>query len=371
MSSESKALPLPIDYVYQGFRLNPSAIAASDDRETISYQELQLRSEALAMLLQERASKPCRIALCAQNHIDHLVSFLAILLAGHCWVPINPKNGAQLNRQLLKKSQPDLVLVDPESESTLADNTATRLSLRSSEENSTAKLSQKFRGQAFTPKRAQADDIFGIKFTGGTTGEPKGVMQSHKNVAAVVENMQALFNFQNSDGNLAVAPLTHGGSHYILPLLAVGGRQVLLPQANTHLIRDAFLTRGATVSFMPPTLIYKIMDCGAEAKSDFKNLRHLTYSAAPMPPERIQQAIEFFGSKLSTVYGQTEAPMTISAMTAEDMTQAALQSSVGRACLYSEIATVNAEGERLPAGEIGEIIARGDIVMAGYFQEPE
>lgn len=376
MSSESKALPLPIDYVYQGFRLNPSAIAASDDRETISYQELQLRSEALAMLLQERAPKPCRIALCAQNHIDHLVSFLAILLAGHCWVPINPKNGAQLNRQLLKKSQPDLVLVDPESESTLADNTSTRLYLRTPEKSSTVKnciaeLSQKFRGRAFTPKRAQADDIFGIKFTGGTTGEPKGVMQSHTNVAAVVENMQALFNFQSNDGNLAVAPLTHGGSHYILPLLAVGGSQVLLPQANTDLIRSAFLTRGATVSFMPPTLIYKIMDCGAEAKSDFKNLRHLTYSAAPMPPERIQQAIEFFGPKLSTVYGQTEAPMTISAMTAEDMKQAALQNSVGKACLYSDIATVNAEGERLPAGESGEIIARGDIVMAGYFQEPE
>ncbi|GAA6151063.1 class I adenylate-forming enzyme family protein [Pseudoteredinibacter isoporae] len=371
MSADKIDLPLPIDYVYQGFALNASAIAASDDRETIDYQELKIRAEALAMVLQDRVPEASRIALCAQNHIDHLVSFLAILLAGHCWVPINPKNGAQLNRQLLQKSQPNLVLVDPDSEATLADDPTSRIYLRHSHHNSIQTLSQAFRGQAFTPVRAKADDIFGIKFTGGTTGEPKGVMQSHANVAAVVENMQALFQFNSNDGNLAVAPLTHGGSHYILPLLAVGGRQVLLPQANTDLIREAFRQRGASVSFMPPTLIYKIMDCGPDAESDFSKLRHLTYSAAPMPPERIQQAIDFFGPKLSTVYGQTEAPMTITAMTAEDMTQSRLQSSVGKACLHSDIAIVNEQGEQLPTGESGEIITRGNIVMAGYFQEAD
>ncbi|MBB6520543.1 class I adenylate-forming enzyme family protein [Pseudoteredinibacter isoporae] len=371
MNSQKKTLPLPVDYVYRGFALNPQAIAATDDRETINYQELKIRSEALAMVLQELAPEPSRIALCAQNHIDHLVSFLAILLAGHCWVPINPKNGAQLNQQLLKKSKPRLVLVDPESEVALAGSEITRIYLRSTSDNSIAILNHKFIGKAFTPVRAKADDIFGIKFTGGTTGEPKGVMQSHANVAAVVENMQALFEFQNSDGNLAVAPLTHGGSHYILPLLAVGGKQILLPQANTDLIREAFRERGASVSFMPPTLIYKIMDCGNDAKVDFNTLRHLTYSAAPMPPERIQQAIQFFGPKLSTVYGQTEAPMTITAMTAEDMVHSDLQGSVGKACLYSDIAIINGDGEQLTVGKSGEIIARGEIIMAGYFEEPE
>lgn len=364
-------LPLPIDYVYRGFNANPQAIAASDDIETIDYQELQKRSETLALGLRELAPESSRIALCAQNHIDHLVSFLAILLAGHCWVPINPKNGAQLNRQLLKKSQPCLVLVDPQSEETLADYSAPRCYLRSDGDNSIKQLAERHQQKSFSLPGTISTDIFGIKFTGGTTGEPKGVMQSHANVAAVVENMQALFDFQNSDGNLAVAPLTHGGSHYILPLLAAGGRQVLLPQANTDLIRQAFRERGATVSFMPPTLIYKIMDCGEQAKADFATLKHLTYSAAPMPPERIQQAINFFGPKLSTVYGQTEAPMTITAMTAEDMCQTGLQSSVGKACLYSEIATVNNAGEQLPQGESGEIIARGAIIMSGYFEEPE
>lgn len=370
-AAQSQPLPLPIEYVYRGFKLNPEAIAASDDRETIDYRELQLRSEALAAALAELATEPSRIALCAQNHIDHLVGFLAILLAGHCWVPINPKNGAQLNRQLLQKSEPRLVLVDSESEATLADYPAQRLYLRQSGAGSSQELSAPYRGKEFSPALAKQDDIFGIKFTGGTTGEPKGVMQSHRNVAAVVENMQALFEFNKGDGNLAVAPLTHGGSHYILPLLAVGGRQLLLPQPDTDLIRQAFRERGATVSFMPPTLIYKIMDCGEEAKSDFANLRHLTYSAAPMPPERISQAIDFFGPKLSTVYGQTEAPMTITAMTASDMSQAQLQSSVGKACLYSEIATVDQNGKHLAAGETGEIISRGDIVMAGYFEEAE
>jgi acyl-CoA synthetase (AMP-forming)/AMP-acid ligase II len=196
-------------------------------------------------------------------------------------------------------------------------------------------------------------------------------MQSHNNVAAVIDNMQSEFDFKKSDCNLAVAPLTHGGSHYIIPILAVGGCHLLLTEPNIDDIVNAFKYHQASVSFMPPTLIYKLIEYPNICADDFPKLRHLTYSAAPMPPERIVQVISTIGPKLSTVYGQTEAPMTITAMSSHDMTVAHLQASVGKACKYSEVTTFNTQGEPLPIGETGEIAVKGDIVMLGYFNQPD
>ncbi len=362
---------LPVDYLYRGLELNPNAIAASDDNESINYHELVTRAEALALGLQQQIPAGSRVALCAQNHISHLSAFLAILIGGFIWVPINPKNGKQLNTQLLQKSQPALIIVDAASRSALGEETLEKNTLILNLGNDIQYLIERFRGHAFTAARPNPNDIMGIKFTGGTTGEPKGVMQTHANVAAVIENMQAEFSFQDSDCNLAVAPLTHGGSHYILPLLAVGGRHLLLREPNPDQIIEAFRHRGVSVCFMPPTLIYKLLDQPSISHTDFPLLRHLTYSAAPMPPERIAQAINMLGNKLSTVYGQTEAPMTITAMSAEDMSNPQLQTSVGKACLYSELAILDSSGSPLPYGESGEVAVRGDIVMPGYYQAPE
>lgn len=365
------ALPLPIDYIYRGFTIAPQATAAEDEHRSLSYAELQQHCEALALALQQQVKPGDRIALCAQNHIDHLISFIAILMAGCIWVPINPKNGSSLNQKLLQKSQPALVLVDQPSEATLGNNSCPRIYLGQKNAPSIRQLIDQHKGKAFSPHRAAPSDIMAIKFTGGTTGEPKGVMQSHNNVAAVVENMQAIFSFQASDGNLAVAPLTHGGSHYILPILAVGAKHVLLSAPKPEKIVSHFANGNATVSFMPPTLIYKLIEQPGISRDDFKHLRHLTYSAAPMPAEKVQQVIELIGPKLSTVYGQTEAPMTITAMNNVDMSKAELQASVGKACLFSDIAIIGNDGEFLEAGQTGEIAVSGEIVMSGYYQEPE
>ena len=207
----------------------------------------------------------------------------------------------------------------------------------------------------------------GIKFTGGTTGTPKGVIQTHNNVAAVIDNMQKVFEFNASDRNLAVAPLTHGGSHYILPLLAVGGCHLLHSAPDPEKILTAFRQDKASVSFMPPTLIYKLLDQSGINHDDFPHLRHLTYSAAPMPPSRIKQVQDLIGNRISTVYGQTEAPMTITAMGPNDLAKPELHASVGKACHHSEVAILSSEGTPLANGESGEVAIRGAIVMPCYF----
>jgi len=370
MNTDREFPAMPAECLYLGLAIDPNAPAAIVGNQKTSYQELTRSVEALAQALRKELAPNDKVALCALNNLEHLTAFLAILVGGFTWIPINPKNGKLLNQQLLDSAQPALILVDCESKNTLPETNTKTWLLNDSTQN-THSISEAYLDQPFTPASPNANDIMGIKFTGGTTGTPKGVIQTQRNVAAVIDNMQRVFEFTASDRNLAVAPLTHGGSHYILPILAVGGCHLLHSAPDPKEILTAFRQHKASVSFMPPTLIYKLMEQPGIGNDDFPHLRHLTYSAAPMPPARIEQVQHLIGSRLSTVYGQTEAPMTITAMGPEDLSKVELHGSVGKACHHSEVAILNDDGKPLDLGETGEIAVRGAIVMPSYFQAPD
>lgn len=346
--------------VYRGASLDPAAPAVIDGDTVISHGELIQRVEStgaeLSKLLPGRGS---RVAICAQNHSDHLVAYLAVLLAGFVWVPLNPANGRTLNTRIAEMANPDLVLVDEQSvdQAPVSD---CQLSLGAIDGNQ----------DEFVLADVSATEVAAIKFTGGTSGEPKGVLQTHGNMLAVIENMQSFYEFDSKDCNLAIAPLTHGSSHYVIPVLAAGGRHRFLRDTAPESVLDA-LRAGTTIAFMPPTLIYKLLREDGIAAEQFPALRHLTYSAAPMPVRRIVEVQATFGPRLSTLYGQTEAPVTISALGPAEMMQPRLRSTVGRACHNSRIRIVDDRGLNVPAGAVGQLEAKGPIVMQAYLDNPE
>jgi acyl-CoA synthetase (AMP-forming)/AMP-acid ligase II len=346
--------------LYAGAEMNPAATAVETFDGNITFKELIGRVEATGGALQKRVSVPGgRIGLCAGNSVDHLVAYLAILVSGFVWVPLNPANGRALNSKMAKKAKPDLVLVDHASaESAPAHDQLQQLDTLQSEPRS------------FQPTRASPDDVAAIKFTGGTSGEPKGVVQTHGNMLAVIENLQAFYKFDDADCNLMVAPLTHGSSHYVFPILGAGGRHLFLKDRSPATILTA-MQEGVTIVFMPPTLIYKLLQSDGLSSGRFVGLRHLTYSAAPMPQEKIAEAQRSFGPCVSSLYGQTEAPMTICALSTREMQDPELRGKAGRSCKNSEVRVVDESGEDLPAGDIGHIEVRGPIVMRGYLDEPE
>ena len=345
---------------YDGASRNPSATAVDDSRNQLTYETLVGRVEACAAALQSRLPDANgRIALCAENHIEHLVAYLAILLSGRVWIPLNPRNGPVLNSNILGRAAADIVLVDRKSVGQVPEqgNILYLDDLPST-------------GGSYTRTARAADDVAAIKFTGGTSGQPKGVLQTHGNMLAVIENMQAFYEFTDADCNLAVAPLTHGSSHYILPIIAAGGRH-RFPLDNSASSIVSALRDGTTVSFVPPTVIYKILDGAALSPEEFPRLRHLSYSAAPMPPSRIREAQEAFGPCISTVYGQTEAPNTICGLTADEMKSGELQGTVGRACRNCQIRVVDDTGEAVAIGETGVVEVSSPIVMKGYLDDSE
>jgi acyl-CoA synthetase (AMP-forming)/AMP-acid ligase II len=179
------------------------------------------------------------------------------------------------------------------------------------------------------------------------------------------------FRFGPSDRYLMAAPLTHGTSCYVTPLLAAGGTLVFMQGKTTpEKVLGAFQEQDITVSFLPPTLIYMMMQAMEEAAPRFEGLRLLIYGAAIMPPEKIRQARAIFGPVIATNYGLTEAPQIITALTPEEAGEESAIASVGRAGFMTRVGIMDVTGKLLPAGEQGEIVVRGDLLMSGYLDNP-
>lgn len=300
-----------------------------------------------------------RVGLCAANTWRHVIAYLAILRAGAVWVPLNPRNGARLNDELRARAGLSLTLSDEASRGDVgADADVTALEDWLVGDSSAA----------LPPLPNDPDAVFAIKFTGGSTGRPKGVVQTVRSAARAMASMQSFYGFTSDDVNLAVAPLTHGSSHYVIPVLAAGGAHVLLAQPDRAQIAEE-LKRRVSIAFMPPTLIHLLMSDAAFEPADFPALRHITYSAAPMAPAAIDKAIGRFGPVISTVYGQTEAPMTITALDARDMMRDEPRASVGRAFADTPIAVLTADGKVAVQGE-GEVLVGGDLAATTYLDDP-
>ena len=350
----------PIRALYDNLAAKADRPALFDGGVTLTHGELIAMVEAAAGDLGERRIGPGdRVGLCARNSWCHVVAYLAILRAGAVWTPLNPRNGARLNSDFQARANLALTLVDAASE------VAAGVSARP------VPLEAWLGGLGVQTPPLFADDPdapWALKFTGGSTGVPKGVVQSQASGAAALRSLQAFYGFTADDVNLAVAPLTHGSSHYVLPVLAAGGAHVLLAEPDRGAILGELKTRVTTV-FMPPTLITVLMSEATFTPGDFPRLRHLTYSAAPMSPDRIAQAIQRFGPVVSTLYGQTEAPMTIAGLSPEEMAVPDSRASVGRHFDDAPVRLLTPDGDLVERGE-GEIVVGGDLTRTHYLDAP-
>lgn len=351
----------PIRALYQNRPAKDGRPALFDGDVTLTHGDLIARVEAAAGDLAARGiGAGDRIGLCARNSWRHVVAYLAILRAGAVWTPLNPRNGPRLNSEFQACAKLALTLIDAESTET-AGVSARPLSLETWLD-----------GIASATPPLILDDPdapFALKFTGGSTGVPKGVVQSQASGAAALRSLSAFYAFTARDVNLAVAPLTHGSSHYVLPVLAAGGAHILLPEPNRASIL-AELKDRVSVVFMPPTLIALLMNEATFGPNDFPYLRHLTYSAAPMSPDRIAQAITRFGQVISTLYGQTEAPMTIAGLSPAEMADPDKRGGVGRPFADTPVRLLTADGVLVERGE-GEIVVSGDLTRTDYLDAPE
>lgn len=368
----------PIDFFFRAAEQYPERVALDGPEGAVTYAQLAADTRALAAALQGLDPDPqTRVAICAGNSARHILALLAVLASGKVWVPLNYRSTAREIGRILDATEPSIVIVDAAGDPLAPPSDSARIHLEDGQEGDRENglrlhaLLQQYAGCEPVRHALSRDATQAIKFTGGTTGLPKGVMQPYRAWNAGIINQIASWALTCDDRYVVSAPITHGTGTYLLPVLACGGAHLLLDAVTPATITAAFRERGGTLSFMPPTLIYMIMAQEGVSRADFPKLRNLIYGGAPMPPEKIDRARDFFGSVLGTTYGQTEAPQIATVLRPADLDAPQNRASVGRATWLSDVAIMGPDGALLPRGEIGEVVVQGDLTMTGYWRLPE
>jgi len=196
-----------------------------------------------------------------------------------------------------------------------------------------------------------------------------------------LETMSAItlmsYPFEGRPVYLALAPLTHAAGVLCFPVLSLGGEVVVMRAPDVPAFLDLIGRHGVTHTFLPPTLIYMLLGHEAVATTDLSSLQCFWYGAAPMSTARLEEALRVIGP-MAQLFGQTEAPMMVSMLPPADHYNAdgtvATQrlASAGRPAPLVTVGIMDPDsGELLAAGERGEIVVRGSLVMAGYYKNPE
>jgi len=364
----------PIEFVRAQARRTPGAAAASDGRETWSYARLVTEVDALAAALQGLTGKArSRVAVCGNNTLDHAATVLAVHACGGVLVPINARSSAADVGAQIARAEPDFIFTEAKTAHLFATCDQPKIAGEPFDgaDHRARELREAFTGRAPEWPDVVPGDVNGIKFTGGTSGTPKAVEQSFRCVTTLIRTMVECFGFDDGDRHLCVAPISHGAGTFMIPILATGGMNHLIERPTPDLVLALLEDGTGTTTFLPPTLVYASIAAAGGRRPEFPELRHVIYGAAPMPPEKVAEARTFFRGRFEAVYGQTEMPVVMSILTAEEMADDANLASAGRITPHCEVAVMDPQGRLLGPDETGEIVGRGPLMMNGYYRMPE
>jgi acyl-CoA synthetase (AMP-forming)/AMP-acid ligase II len=222
-----------------------------------------------------------------------------------------------------------------------------------------------------------AKDIAIQLYTSGTTGKPKGAMLSHANFLSLVRaggDQRPDWNkWSNDDVSLVAMPVFHiGGSGWGVLGLYHGAKGVIAREFDPTKVLDFFEKSGITKLFMVPAAMQFVVRQPRAREVDFSKLKYMLYGASPIPAALLKECIEVFKCGFVQMYGMTETTGTIVALPPEDHIEGLdRMRSAGKALPGVELAILDADGNKLPPGEVGEIATRSGSNMAGYWNLPE
>jgi len=371
-----------IDYLDKGAMLGEESPCLTMGTADLSYRDVQSISHRVARGLQRSGINPGdKVAVLSSNDATAFACVFGISRAAAVWCPVNPRNETAENRFVLDAFDCAALIFHSAYASMVEQMRAGLPKLRV--------LVCIDQPCAFAPSLAQwlegasdaavdiapIDDLAMIAGTGGTTGSPKGVMLSGRNL----ETMSALtlmgYPFDGRPAYLALAPLTHAAGVLCLPVMALGGRIVIMPKPDLTDFLALIERHRITHTFLPPTLIYMLLEHPQLAQTKRDSLQCFWYGAAPISAARLEDALTKIGPVMAQLFGQTEAPMMISMMPprAHFNTDGSVArdrlSSAGRPGPLVQVATMNSDGVLLPRGETGEIVIRSSLVMMGYYKD--
>jgi len=346
-------------------RLPQAGALARGPRVVASYAELSARVARLAGGLRARGlARGDRVALAMKNCPEYLEALFACWHAGLTAVPVNAKLHAREFTYILENSGARLAFVTPDLEAAIPGG----LSVASVEYRQMSAM------DPIAAEDVAPEDVAWLFYTSGTTGVPKGAMLTHRNLLTASQAYYAdIDRLGPGDSILHAAPMSHGSGVYAIPHVAAGALNVI-PESGGFEPDEIFrliAAHGGLSFFAAPTMIVRLLASPAAGGADLRNLKTITYGGAPMYVADSLRALELFGPRLYQLFGQGEAPMTITGLPQADHAARRGLESCGFARTGVEVKVFDAGDRELPAGEIGEIVTRSDCVMAGYWRNPE
>jgi long-chain acyl-CoA synthetase len=364
-------------------RVFPEAPAlALGEHRVASYQALAGRCAALGAGLRERLSlqRGDRVALFMSNCPAYVELTWAAWWAGLALVPINAKLHPKEAEYILDHSGARACFVTAEYAEAIGAMCGRLPTLEWVIDVSTRDYGD-LAVEALAPiADAAPDDLAWLFYTSGTTGRPKGVMLTHRNLLAMTLCYFAdVDSIGQGDAIVHAAPMSHGSGLYGLPHVARAAAQVI-PESGGFDPDEILALAEAwpgTAMFAAPTMVKRLVDRARVARPALDGLKSVIYGGGPMYLADIRAALEVMGQRFVQIYGQGESPMTITALgrhhhadTAHPR-HAARLASVGVAQSGVDVRVADPNDVPLPPGEPGEVLVRGDVVMRGYWNDPE
>ncbi len=366
----------------------------------IPFRAAEARVNRLAHALLALGGRPGdRVGMLLPNSYQGLETILAPMKAGMAVVPMNVRLHPAEHRYMLDDSGATILVYGEEFRDHLAtiraglesvehficvrDEAASRPGgRRAIDRDADLAYEQMLDGHPATPPDIAIEpaDLAWLFYTSGTTGRPKGAMLTHRNLLAMVEQFLLDINpAAPTDVLLHAAAITHGSGLSMFHHVARGAANAF-PDTRSFdppRIFAAIERQRVTTMFLVPTMINLLAASPERTRYDLSSLHTIFYGGAPMYVEQLQEALRAFGPIFVQLFGQAEAPMTCTTLpksehlAGDDPVKLGRLASAGREVTGVRVRVADEEDRDVPAGQMGEIVVRGDLVMKGYWGKPE
>jgi len=382
----------PSEILHRNARHAPQRPALVYGERRFTYAEHARRVRRLASALQRRGLGPQdRYSILAMNCSEFFEAYAAAQWAGLVLNPINFRLAAPEIAWILQDAAPRLLIFEAQYAglvaglrerlpgieryvcigADLAPDLAPELDWAESYE-----ALIEAGDDAGSPPQGCADDPCLLAYTSGTTGRPKGVLHTHRSLARVAEVLSSELKLGGDDRLLAIAPLFHAGASTLSwGAQFRGGCVVLLRGFDAEAVVRTIERERITAIHLVPTMLQALLDAPNFGHHDLSSLRMLMYAAAPMPLPLLRRAVAAFGPITYNGYGQTEINLITLLHPHQhvldgDPAQVRRLASVGQPHWQSAVRILDEDGRDCATGVVGEVAARSETAMAGYWHNP-